>query len=103
MKKEIKDIVVKALQDEKYNQCYGRLRDSEHNCFCVLGVICNLHSKVTGNEWNRNSYLGQAHVLPQEVVDWCGISKTDHTLLAIYNDNRVPFTSLAEIINNMGL
>lgn len=101
MKKEIAEMLSKALTSGEYDQCYGRMRDSESDCFCVLGVLCDLHSRATGNKWDGNSYLRQAHVLPNEVMQWCQIEQINHTMLAVYNDNRVPFSSLAKIVQNM--
>lgn len=101
MKKEIAEMLSIALTSGYYKQCYGRLRDRDNGCFCVLGVLCDLHSRATKQEWDGNSYLEQSHVLPKEVLDWCQINKEDHTRLIIWNDNCVSFPSLAKIVDTM--
>lgn len=43
MKKKIAKMWADALRSGDYKQGIGRLRN-EHNHFCCLGVLCNLHA-----------------------------------------------------------
>ena len=66
---------VAALRSGKYKQAQGSLRQG--NKFCCLGVLCDLHSEETGNEWGRDAfefeYMGFTGTLPEEVQKWAGL------------------------------
>ena len=53
MIKKIAKQWIKALRSGDYKQCETYFR-VDHE-FCVLGVLCDLHSKETGCEWEATS------------------------------------------------
>lgn len=91
MKPEIKKLWLDALSSGKYIHGTNSLRTQDSNgnvCFCVLGVLCDLHAKQTNCEWSDEgvtvrtpdngsfteySYLGQYGILPKAVQEWSGI------------------------------
>jgi hypothetical protein len=76
MNLEVKTKWVEALRSGEYKQTQKRLRDKVG--YCCLGVLCDLHSKETGQEWeNECIYLGHAEILPDEVVAWAGFNKVN--------------------------
>jgi len=68
-----------ALESGEYKKGKGQLRD-EKNCFCVLGVACNIyaqhHPEIAAAEKNPMSFLGEEFGLPKKVQEWFGF-KTD--------------------------
>jgi hypothetical protein len=72
MNERIKNIWVSALLSGTYKQGKAWLKDGDS--FCCLGVLCDLHSKETGTEWDGEAYLGRMGFLPIEVQEWSGIS-----------------------------
>jgi len=108
MNKEIKDKWVKALRSGEYEQGRGCLK--KYDTYCCLGVLCDIHAKETGNEWEsindyEYSYFNSMGSLPFTVKKWAGISSTCiHAnknikigLIAM-NDDGKPFTEIADII-----
>jgi hypothetical protein len=76
MKADIKTKWVAALLSNKYEQTEGVLRNSYG--FCCLGVLCDLYSQETGEEWWGMGYGGFAmhgadSVLPEQVRVWAGL------------------------------
>lgn len=74
MNPEIKQRWIAALKSGDYNQAFYKLRAGDN--FCCLGVLCDLHSKETGNEWIQDSdsyYMGQRVSLPEKVMAWAGL------------------------------
>ena len=107
MKPEIKDKWVAALRSGRYKQT-NHVLQSEGG-FCCLGVLCDLHSKATGIAWEAGevrpkdmSYLGSACFLPRRVVVWADVdhagSLPSGLSLAVFNDEGVPFSIIANII-----
>lgn len=78
MKQEILNRWVKALRSGEYKKCIGNLKSG--NRHCVLGVLCDLHARETGNKWEGSCYLMDASSLPGEVVEWAGLPKKDPSL-----------------------
>lgn len=74
MNPEIKKQWVDALKSGEYKQGKGMLL-SPSDKYCCLGVLCDLHSKVTNTSWQKtdNSYLSQKALLPYQVVQWSGL------------------------------
>ena len=72
MDKEIKKEWVEALRSSKYKQCTGQLckidPETQEKSYCCLGVLCDLHSQKTGEQFVINQ-LG----LPKTVSDWAGL------------------------------
>lgn len=122
MNQEIKKVWLDALRSGQYSQGNGKLYDGES--FCCLGVLCDLHSKITGEgQWTVNDdinryYYKPAHpeswscseVLPREVVQWAGLNNGNPSVgeyscgnrtygsIAELNDYGYTFKSLADII-----
>ena len=78
MRKEVADKWIAALRSGEYQQTTSSLRDGD--AFCCLGVLCDLHAKETGGEWQDGTYchipgdesLG-VKVLPDSVIKWSGV------------------------------
>lgn len=81
MKQNILNKLVRALISGRYKKTTGQLRDSETGAHCVLGVLCDLHSKETGTKgWSGSKYLGNSMDLPEKVIDWAGLNGCDPRL-----------------------
>jgi len=88
---EIRDRWTKAMRSEEYEQGDRALNRS--GWFCPLGILCNLHSKETGTEWESHNnpqevdeelrYLGSDDFLPLDVIKWAGLESKD-PLLSIH-------------------
>ena len=74
MNPKVKESWVSALRSGQYKQTRFKLKSQ--GGFCCLGVLCDLYSKETGEEWvedeNKNCYqfLGQSQTLPDKVSEW---------------------------------
>lgn len=110
MKKEIADQWVAALRSGAYKQCSGQLR-TENNTFCCLGVLCNLHAQahpeIAAKQDSTRYYMGNKAVLPTQVRDWAELLRCDPLVprrnrgpvpLSLLNDQGVPFTEIADLI-----
>lgn len=74
MNPEVKNLWIDALNSDKYIQNNSiHLKDGDK--FSVLGVLCDLHAKITGNKWDKGWYLWSEIGLPIEVVDWAGLGE----------------------------
>jgi hypothetical protein len=110
MNAEIKSKWVAALRSGEYKQTKDTLRDL--NGFCCLGVLCDLHSKESGNQWERQGsaylrYLGEENHVPSEVGSWAGITNVWGTKVVIgdanselsgHNDDGRTFYEIADAI-----
>lgn len=108
MNKRIKKSWIKALRSGKYEQGEGALRKGDQ--FCCLGVLCDLHAKATGDQWdadsNGYSYHGARAMLPEAVANWAGINDDDPKLgprriskhAAATNDSGKDFSYIADRI-----
>ncbi len=77
MKPEIKARWVAALRSGEYKQGQKMLKNLDGS-FCCLGVLCELHAKETGTEWELGDsgnpcYLEHTALVPQEVKEWAGL------------------------------
>jgi hypothetical protein len=95
MNPEVKQLWVTALRSGKYKQGYCLLQDDQ-NRFCCLGVLCDIHSKETGTQWDEGAYLSERAFLPSIVKQWADIKEV-HNLI-FKNDNLVPFAEIADYI-----
>jgi hypothetical protein len=102
VKPKIKKLWLAALRSGKYKQGRRALRDK--NKFCCLGVLCDVHSKAKGMEWDGEEYLGSASTLPAQVFKWAGLAgpnpMVDHfkDSLAGKNDGGMSFKGIADLI-----
>lgn len=106
MDQKIKAQWVAALRSGEYQQGRGRLRIGDK--FCCLGVLCDLHSKIAGFEWDSGSYLRNNGALAVEVSDWAGLGSSDVVIdpdndfgersASAINDAGVSFSKIADLI-----
>lgn len=109
MDQAVKQKWIEALNSFKYKQYRGSLRSMViPDCFCVLGVLCDLHAKETGTEWKGATYLNSTATLSNEVMLWAGIDTATarfdtgagYSNLATLNDRgQFTFGQLSVIIN----
>lgn len=85
MKKEIKELLIEALKSGQYKKCTGNLAIGEARC--VLGVVCELYTKHTGNNWRGLKVPGD-RLIPLEVAEWSGIDSFMEDRLFRMNDAR---------------
>ena len=106
---------VTALRSGKYEQVEGMLHSK--NGFCCLGVACDISGL---GEWETNSapnedgnsfvyytYLGENDILPNELVEWLGLTHNMGTLnqnknsdLTHANDRSMSFEEIAILIES---
>ncbi len=107
MDKDIKQKWLEALRSGEYKQAREELRSidpgSDTQSFCCLGVLCDIHAKETGGEWDRGEYRGNAEFLPHEVCAWAGLSVSNPTVagakLSEWNDlEKASFDQIANLI-----
>jgi len=115
MKREIKDLVVKALKSGEFKQGKGRLDDGHR--YCVLGVIASLALCEGICTYDKGGkYDGRKESLSFNTMKWAGIAQFDEqylepgagfvkftlngkeTTLAALNDSGKSFVELAAII-----
>lgn len=79
---------VKALRGGKYKQDKSQLKTETG--YCCLGVLCDLHAKEVGKEWDSYFYCGSDAELPAEVSIWSGLMSANPRVagksLAVLND-----------------
>lgn len=122
MNKEVLDLWLTALRSGEYKQCFGQLRSGDS--FCVLGVLCDLHQKNTGEgEWYfspspyfvpRYNYRSQdkqcesVTFLIRTVLEWAELNFEDYAgpcipedstkSLSTHNDSMESFIVLADLL-----
>lgn len=113
MNQEIKQKWVVALRSGEYEQGKGSLKTD--NKFCCLGVLCDLHAKETGGQWNvssklagklvAKSYLESSFDLPGKVSKWAelslanpGINNSGKSLIYLNDYLGYSFDQIADII-----
>jgi len=113
MDPKIKRKWLAALRSGEYVQGKGNLlsiEESGEHSFCCLGVLCDLHSRETGQKWevkkydnvfsglyNVSRYLENCNILPSAVEKWAGDNIPNWTL-ADMNDNGKSFKTIANYI-----
>lgn len=98
---EIKTLWVESLESRKYPQTRGRLRDDYG--FCVLGVLCDVHSSLTGIKWKwsperGNHYMNKVSYLPQPLLAFCQMDEKTMKQIADESDAGLSFFHLAALI-----
>lgn len=110
MKTDIRDLWVTALLSGEYSQGQDQLTNGES--YCCLGVLCELHRKMTGEgEWDEaGNYCSKRKdetnpdVLPGFVQRWAGLTQSDPDVrgepssLVGMNDDGYTFKEIAEVI-----
>jgi hypothetical protein len=89
----IKEKFVKALESDEYKQGTVYLR-SISNCFCVLGVLCDLYVKENNTSWGEDDgdkfyLLNASSALPREVTKWAGLPLTSISRSAEFDDIKI--------------
>jgi hypothetical protein len=114
MKAEIKEKWVAALRSGDYRQTQGALarRGSLGGplSHCCLGVLCEIAAEngvVSRHDDGRRIQFGVGGgtaYLPLPVVEWADLSDTNPKVggeyLAVLNDEGVPFSVIANLIEN---
>lgn len=96
MKTQIKQKWVDALRSGDYQQGESRLFDGKN--YCCLGVLCDIYRKETNNEdWtlrysefeshDKWYFAEQSEVLPENVMDWAGLTEVNPTIYGEENCN----------------
>lgn len=102
MKPEVKKKWVEALRSGQYVQGHKALRIQQRDgsyTFCCLGVLCDIHAKETGKEWDDgNLYMDHEASLPRTVRDWAGLDATNSAGVSFYNDTGDGFSTIANRI-----
>ena len=101
-----KDVVrkwIKALRSGEYTQTKYCHRNAD-NHYCVMGVICDLHSKVFNGKWlPTGPDYSYGETIPQVILDWLGkdVRYLQLDLLVYYNDSeRQTFDELADYLED---
>jgi hypothetical protein len=90
---------IKALRSGNYKQTRGTLKNDEG--FCCLGVLCDIHPKVTWGERDAANFEFEVSEseLPREFRLHLGIPKNKHNRLMHLNDGlRQDFSEIADWI-----
>lgn len=77
MNPEIKKQWIENLRSGEYKQGKGYLHKFE--CFCAIGVLCDMYSKANKTDWQFNygghySIAGSWKFMVQEIMHWAGIA-----------------------------
>lgn len=99
---EIKAKWVAALRSGDYQQGHDQLRTPE-NTFCCFGVLCDLHSKETGTEWQEGyMYMLNVGILPQPVANWADMKYffQEDKLMEMNDENLDTFEVIADYIED---
>ena len=121
MKQEIKKKWIEALRSGEYKQTQGSFRQDRRivdgvwkleDCFCVLGVLCDLAVKDGVTEWeltfwghddHTSIYLIDGHrgTLGRRVSKWAGLNQYEAYRLWVMNDKgNASFDELAKFIED---
>ncbi len=101
---------VAALRSGEYKQGKGCLRD-EDDCYCVLGVPCELYHRATGKLAPKLLVKSECYLygtsgcrLPPKVRDWVGLESCDGSydtsVLSVDSDKGMSFPELADLIES---
>lgn len=81
MNEEVKKMVINALRSGEYKKIEGML--CSDGGFCFYGVLCDLHAKAIGGEWEFDTsappgggyrkYLKHVITPPIAVLQWAGL------------------------------
>lgn len=99
MNQQIKEKWLEALRSGKYKQGSFRLRKSEGNRFCCLGVLCDLYFEDHDEDWVEGVYgweaneIGEMYVLPRRVMEWADLDDCNPGMYTSF----VPISELNDI------
>jgi hypothetical protein len=103
MHQEIASKWVEALRHGEYGQTYGYLREEFEEgkfAYCVLGVLCDIHTKETGEQWFPTANIG---TLPNPVMLWAGMHHTNPDICITLADGTQGFTSMTDANDQYGV
>ena len=97
---------ISALRSGEYTQGKGCLRQAGPTAFCCLGVLSDI---VDNTRWKFDEEQGDKYkygrssvgMPPQEIADAVGMTDLEINHLASKNDRGVPFSAIADLINQM--
>lgn len=115
MKPNIKQKWVDALRSGDYKKHQGCLKDKDYDgYYCVMGVLCDLYIKETGEKWvgdseEEGSISAFWLMPPPKVVEWAQdkpVSKLPNieyrarsvTLGALNDDYDITLSEMADLI-----
>ena len=115
LKPAIKKLWVNALRSNNYKQGQRLLHQPEDNTFCCLGVLCDIHRKVSKkgkSEWKaktntaNTSYKGASATLPLIVATWAFQQEpkaipyipSKGSLAKLNDEDKLSFTQIADLI-----
>ncbi len=111
-----KDVIrkwIKALRGGGYKQCFGKLHIDDR--FCVLGVLCDIHSKEEGEEWKRDKfysdirksdiyrYRANLDILPRVVEHWANVDMGGALLNQAVDQDGTDFVQSLTGLNDLGI
>jgi hypothetical protein len=100
MNADIKARWLAALRSGQYTQTYQQLR--EENCYCALGVLCDLATQAGVGAWEGNVVaVSSGHwisVSPPEVEVWAGVTPLWASRISQCNDRGDTFAEIADLI-----
>lgn len=117
MNPDIKNLWLTALRSGDFRQGKRKLRSSNDD-YCCLGVLCELavqNNVIPAPQLSPNNdryvYDGSGGILPDSVKEWAELDSNSpmvtastsgvynvRNTLAYFNDDDVPFTEIADII-----
>jgi hypothetical protein len=111
MNHQVKQLWLEALRSGEYEQ--GTVVLKSKNAFCCLGVLCDIHRKVTSNgQWrpvSGHSFYAYdtggigCHLPPRDVVSWAELDADNPYVgvgqISCINDvDRLSFLEIADLI-----
>ena len=112
MKPEIKQKWVTALRSGNYKQGYFKLKTND--CFCVIGVLCDILKNELNANWNSydvftiGDFSSDTSLSPSFLL-YCGFTSFNDLVLDLGSENYIsllhlndvhkfPFSKLADLI-----
>lgn len=105
MDSELKKKWVDKLRSGEYNQGNHQLR-SKDDCFCCLGVLCDIIDPESWQESDVGSFLEKSHGFSYTTfpttgfLNDIGLDRGIALELADMNDNDTSFAEIADFIEN---
>ena len=111
MNENIKRDWLNALRSGEYAQCANALQN-DRQCFCALGVLCDLAVKAGAAKWELSPVLGkfciasvdgetvEEDLLPKFIQQWAGINGSDPY---VFIEDRVSPYTLSELNDRLRL
>lgn len=98
MNYDIKQLWIEALESGQYQQGHGQLYNPDTQCYCALGVLCQIYQEETKiGHFSKNGcyyYLSGLHpdrhpdYLPDAIREWAGLSYARLQHVVNWNDKQ---------------